>query len=148
MHRLAAAVCLAFPLIDEGATAQATSAAESAQQNEHGKRIFYGLDAVSATVQQNGTTLPTNASKCINCHSAQTPPGAWTGSSQYLSATTMTRMVSRRGGPASVYDQDKFCNAVRNGVDPAGVVLESKMPRYEMSDTQCADMWLFISGIR
>lgn len=118
------------------------------QAAERGKRIFHGLDTVPATVQQHGTTLPAHASKCINCHSADTPAGEWTGNPQYLSATTLSLKFARRGGPAYRYDRPTFCNTIRTGVDPAAIVLESKMPRYRMSETQCADLWLYLTGVR
>lgn len=141
------AACLAL-LLGHQVFAVAASPAPPPPAPERGKRIFHGLDVLQATVQKNGTALPAHASKCINCHSAQTPGGAWPGTSQYLSATTMSRRISRRGGPAYAYDRPTFCHTVRTGVDPAGIVLESKMPRYEMSDAQCADLWFFLSSIR
>lgn len=147
MNRIAVAVCLALLLVHQ-AGAAAASGAGPARDPERGKRIFHGLDAVQGAVQQQGTALPVHASKCINCHSAHTPTGAWAGNSQYLSATTLSLKVSRRGGPAYVYDQPAFCRTVRSGVDPAGIVLEAKMPRYQLSDAQCADLWFFLASIR
>ena len=138
--------CLALLLI--GHAGAAADRAGPARDAERGKRIFHGHDAVQGTVQQNGTALPALASKCINCHSVHVPSGAWAGTPQYLTASTMSRKVSRRGGPAYFYDQPTFCHTVRTGVDPAGIVLESKMPRYKISDTQCADLWIFLSSIR
>jgi hypothetical protein len=148
MKHIATSVGLAWLLLGNVAPATANVDARPAQQSERGKRIFHGFDAVPGTIQRNGTVLPAHASKCINCHSALPPPAASTGTSQYLSAATMSRTISRRGGPASLYDLSTFCNAVRSGIDPAGVVLESKMPRYAMSDAQCADLWMFLSNIK
>lgn len=142
MKPLAMAACAALLVAGHALAATAAPAPE------RGKRIFHGLDTVRATVQQHGTALPAHASRCINCHSADTPSGAWPDNAQYLSANTLSRKVSRRGGPAYGYDQPTFCNTIRSGVDPTGIVLESKMPRYRMSDTQCADLWSYLSGIR
>jgi hypothetical protein len=147
VSHIAVAACLAL-LVAANNSAAAADRSGPARGPERGKRIFHGLDAVQGKVQDNGTALPAQASKCINCHSAQAPGGALAGSAQYLSATTLSRKMSRRGGPAYFYDQPNFCNTVRTGVDPAGIVLEAKMPRYQISDTQCADLWLFLSRIR
>ena len=144
---VAVAACVAMLLAGQALAAPAASAA-SVPAPERGKRIFHGLDAVPATVQQHGTLLPAHVSRCINCHSAYTPSGAWPGNAQYLSATTLSSKISRRGGPAYRYDQPTFCATIRTGVDPAAIMLEAKMPRYRMSDAQCADLWFYLSGIR
>jgi hypothetical protein len=52
--------------------------------------------------------------------------------------------MARRGGPASRYDALSFCKVIREGLDPANVVINSAMPRYQVSDAQCTSLWSYV----
>ena len=52
----------------------------------------------------------------------------------------------RRGGPASAYARESFCQSLQTGIDPAGVMFASSMPRYELTAGQCAALWDFVSS--
>lgn len=63
-----------------------------------------------------------------------------------LSAATLLTPLARRGGPASSYDRDRFCRAVREGVDSAYVTLPQAMPRFALDDAQCDALWRFVTA--
>ncbi|WP_250468060.1 MULTISPECIES: hypothetical protein [unclassified Caballeronia] len=44
----------------------------------------------------------------------------------------------------SHYDPIAFCRAIKDGVDPADIVLRRAMPRYKIADAQCAALWQFV----
>jgi hypothetical protein len=57
----------------------------------------------------------------------------------------LTRLLARRGGPPSRFDAAAFCRLLRTGEDPAGVLLPKAMPRYELDDAQCGQLWRFLA---
>ena len=87
--------------------------------------------------------LPQAATRCVNCHTA----GAAAGQSltaafgPALDSATLARAISRRGGPPSRYDAASLCRLLREGIDPAWVMVDASMPRYEVSDAQCDALW-------
>jgi hypothetical protein len=88
--------------------------------------------------------LPPEATRCVNCHatgaSAARPAAVSFGPS--LDATLLVRALPRRGGPPSRYDADSLCRLLREGIDPAWVVVDASMPRYDISDAQCEALWM------
>ncbi len=58
-----------------------------------------------------------------------------------LDRERLTASISRRGGPPSRFDRATFCRMLRTGEDPASVLLPKVMPRYELTDEQCAALW-------
>lgn len=87
--------------------------------------------------------LPAAATRCVNCHAT----GATAGQSltaafgPSLDSDTLSRAISRRGGPPSRYDAVSLCRLLREGIDPAWVMVDASMPRYEVSDAQCQALW-------
>ena len=51
---------------------------------------------------------------------------------------------SRRGGPPSAYDAASLCELLREGIDPAWVMVRQEMPRYAATDAQCIALWAFL----
>jgi hypothetical protein len=120
---------------------------------EHGRRLYWGELPLNGRVAGHSAVLPTQASRCANCHARGTEPGpparAGLAGSQpiggSLSAQHLTQPVKRRGGPASVFDAQSLCRLVRTGVDPAHIVVASEMPRYDLSDADCQALWSYLS---
>lgn len=132
--------------------ARANGAAQ--QSMMAGERMYKGEEPLQAHISGYSQALSSEASRCSNCHSnsdsssmseAQTPQLA-TAVAPALTAESLTREAARRGGPASRFDEDSFCRLLRSGVDPAYVVVPRTMPRYDMSEAQCRDLWRYITG--
>ncbi|HXI60327.1 MAG TPA: hypothetical protein VNO55_29885 [Polyangia bacterium] len=105
-----------------------------------GQALFTGARPLAAHVAGQDFALPQDAVACTNCHQGQ-PPNVF---GPPLTRATLTRARARRGGPASVYDDARFCRALRDGIDPALVVIPQTMPRYAFSDPQCRALWAFL----
>lgn len=87
---------------------------------------------------------PVDASytRCANCHGADFRGGR-EGSSVAppINRRALLSTLPRRGGPPSAYTEESFCNAVRTGVDPAGVVFSNLMPRFDLDPAACSALW-------
>jgi hypothetical protein len=136
---------------------------------QQGRALFTGAEALTArSGGPHGTDLPPAASRCINCHSAPglRPPSVAAGPSPRpspasaagapqpaavafgpaLSAAALLQPQTRRGGPPSRYDAQALCRLLREGQDPAGVLLSAAMPRYTLSDAQCRALWTLLTS--
>jgi hypothetical protein len=127
------------------------SAADEAPSAARGRQLFLGEAPLAARILGQDFALPAQASRCINCHR---PGGAAIGASAAasapsaapaLSAATLTQALRRRGGPPSRYDAAALCTLLRSGVDPAYVMIQRTMPRYEISDADCRSLWLHLT---
>jgi hypothetical protein len=87
--------------------------------------------------------LPAWTTRCINCHTRTESAAAFAPS---LTPGNLLNAKSRRGGPPSRYDLATFCRAVKDGIDPASVVLRKSMPHYQISDVECAALWRFVTS--
>ncbi len=113
---------------------------------ERGRRLFSGELPLAGRVAGHGTSLPPQAAQCINCHAAhRATEGRAQTFGPALSKETLTVTRSRRGGPASRFDENSLCRLLRTGVDPASIVIAGSMPRYELSDTDCRALWVYLS---
>lgn len=68
-----------------------------------------------------------------------------TNSSLTLNPSLLLDDYPRRGGPASHYDESKFCTLLRTGQDSTLQALPGAMPLYQISDTECQALWLFLT---
>ena len=112
------------------------------QQRARGEALFVGSAALPGRLAGHATALPTQATRCINCHSSDataTPAAPTLGPP--LTGQRLASMQSRRGGPATRFDAASLCRALRSGVDPAQILLPTSMPRYDATEAQCADLW-------
>jgi hypothetical protein len=121
-----------------------------------GRALFFGARPLTAHVAGQDWELPQEAVVCSNCHqrgassapggigrgapAAETPPSF----GPPLTRATLTRTLGRRGGPPSAYDGGKLCRAVREGIDPALVIIPQAMPRYAFTDEECGALWAFL----
>lgn len=120
-----------------------------------GERIFKGDAPVVAHVSGYGKPLTTEASRCANCHEIGDEGGRRRAESSAtepigpaLSVEALTREAARRGGPPSSFDEASFCRLLTTGVDPAHIVVPRAMPRYDISESQCRDLWQYLTAER
>lgn len=124
----------------------ACSATAALPPVEQGRRLFAGEPPMVARLAGHTELLPVESSRCTNCHlagaaSAAAPPDKF---GPTLNARFLRSPAARRGGPASYYDEASFCRLLREGIDPASVMLLPAMPRYELSDAQCSALWAYL----
>lgn len=100
--------------------------------------------------------LPQQAVRCVNCHRPESGPTGSVAATDSAALATdkfapalgprlLTQSVARRGGPPSTYDRNSFCKLLREGVDPAHVMIPQAMPRYTLTDEECEALWLFLT---
>lgn len=125
------------------AAARSAGAAQPCEPADLGCSIFSGQHAVPAHLRDDDRPLPAWTTRCINCHTQTEPAAAF---APPLTADYLLAATRRRGGPPSQYDLATFCHALKDGVDPAGVVLRKTMPHYQISDSECAALWRFVTN--
>lgn len=115
-----------------------------------GADLFGGAAPLRGTIDGHSNPLPPHAARCINCHAVGSagPSGSASASSfgPLLSPQRLTGLIARRGGPPSRYDGSSFCRLLRQGVDPAWVMVPRSMPRYELTDADCRALWLHLTS--
>lgn len=126
--------------------------ADDAPSTARGRQVFEGDAAVSARIAGQDFALPTEASRCVNCHGAARVGAASSPADAQrigpaLTAATLGKPTHRRGGPPSRYDAASLCRLLRTGVDPAHVMILRTMPRYEISDNDCQSLWLRLTAL-
>ena len=124
----------------------ACSAAAAPPPVEQGRRLFAGEPPMVARLAGHTELLPVESSRCTNCHlaGASTVAAVPDKFGPTLNARFLRSPAARRGGPASSYDGASFCRLLREGIDPASVMLLPAMPRYELSDAQCSALWAYL----
>ena len=139
-----------------------------------GRALFEGQTDLGGRLAGHELPLPATATRCANCHdtsltaarvlpsglaalatpTAAAPPaaprGSWTSALAQappaLTAQDLGVQRSRRGGPPSAYDATRLCLLLRSGRDAADVLVSTTMPRYDVTDAQCADLWAFLGS--
>ncbi|TDM09719.1 MAG: hypothetical protein C4K60_10980 [Ideonella sp. MAG2] len=134
--------------------------AQQAQQDrqasvQRGMALFHGARPLQGRVVGHQVDLPAAAVACINCHgdaASERPRAAAADAAASglaprfappLTAQHLAQALKRRGGPASRYDATSLCLLLREGLDPATVMIPQTMPRYQVSEAQCADLWQY-----
>ena len=114
---------------------------------EQGQRLFDGRRALSGRMVGHEQVLPVEAVRCSNCHDREGAQASPDGQSfgTVLGPGSLTRAVARRGGPPSRYTQRSFCRVLRDGIDPAQVMIPQTMPRYALTAGECAALWRFLA---
>jgi hypothetical protein len=129
---------------------------EERQARERGGQLFAGERPLTATMAGHTAPLPQDAVRCTNCHRREADAVVRSAADAALDVTqdfgpglgasALTRAVARRGGPPSVYDGAAFCRVLREGIDPAHVVIAQTMPRYTMTPAECESLWIFLTA--
>jgi hypothetical protein len=130
-----------------------------------GASLFAGERPLSARIVGHEIDLPQVAVRCTNCHRREAGAGAGAGVAGQTRAVGQTsdgiassrdfapalgperlmRAMPRRGGPPSGYDRSKLCRLLRDGIDPAFVMIPQTMPRYVFTDQECEALWEFLT---
>ncbi len=113
-----------------------------------GARLFDGREALPAQLVGRDVALPATASRCSNCHGREGDrrAGSATRIGPVLGPAALRERRARRGGPPSAYELASFCRVLRTGIDPAQVIIDTRMPRYAASDAQCSALWLHLAA--
>ena len=129
---------------------QASLERESALQAQ-GRQLFEGeaspLGTLPGRLAGHSDDLPAAATRCINCHTSGARTDAPSKTPEFaprLNRQSLTQPTSRRGGPPSAYDVASLCKVLREGVDPAWVMVRQEMPHYAATDAQCVALWSFL----
>jgi len=111
-----------------------------------------------ATVQK-GVPLNGAAAACVNCHRRSGLGGSEGQSNirpiagRLLFSSPQSAFARRWGVPAGsgavrpAYNFTSLARALREGVDPAGRVLDPLMPRYTLSDDEVAGLHAYLEGL-
>lgn len=129
-----------------------------------GAQIYQGQVVLSGQLRGHDQALPADALRCTNCHEASRQPArddssgapavaangnrSGSASSSFaprLDQASLAWPQARRGGPPTRYDQAAFCRVLRTSIDPGDVLLNKPMPRYTLSNDDCAALWQFLS---
>jgi hypothetical protein len=123
-----------------GLLAGATAAVEVWQRRADGAALYEGRQPLVARVSGHEQPLPALAARCANCHEgAQAVAPA-------LNERVLTQALPRRGGPPSRYDARALCRLLREGLDPALVLVPRAMPRYDIDERACAALWAHLQS--
>jgi cytochrome c553 len=137
-------------------------AAEPAD-NRVGRSLYLdGLKAsgepLHATVQR-GVALSGAAAACVNCHrrsglggsegqkSIRPIAGRLLFSPPQAGGTERRRALPASANARPVYTQESLARALREGLDPAGRVLDALMPRYALGDDEIAQLYAYLEGL-
>jgi len=123
---------------------------------ERGAQLFLGELTLTARMVAHTDALPQQAARCANCHRPESTPTDSVSATDSAALATdklgpalgpraLAQLVARRGGPPSSYDRRSFCRLLREGVDPAHVMIPQTMPRYTLTDEECEALWLFLT---
>ena len=109
-----------------------------------GAAIYH--EALGVVPRVNGEIVTATAARCANCH-GDSGEGRREGAivAAPLRGASLTALQPRRGGPPSRYTRDSFCQSLGTGIDPAGVMLDSAMPRYAASPASCTALWEYLT---
>lgn len=117
----------------------------ASREAARGERIFNGREALPARLDGHDTPLPSQLGKCVACHGGGRQTRLEAGLAPPLTANVLTRAIARRGGKPYAYDRESFCTTLRTGIDPQYVMMLRTMPRFEVSNEQCAALWSYLT---
>jgi len=135
------------------AAAWGAMACSESRSQAMGRKLFEGQLPLVARLAGDDMLLPPEASRCANCHllAAAGGPADASGTATFgppLTAVGLAQPQRRRGGPRSRYSVETFCTVLRSGVDPAHILVERAMPRYQIDNEGCQALWRHLTGLR
>ena len=119
-------------------------AGNNADSASSGRRMFFGEIPLHATILGHSSPLPPEMARCVNCHPAVSRPPSVGSFAPPLDRSALIEPRRRRGGPPSQFSPATFCRLLRTGVDPAYILVSRQMPRYQLDDDQCLDLWRYL----
>lgn len=111
-----------------------------------GEALFSGKMDLRGRIYTHVADMPPAVVRCANCHALADGPSVPRSLAPRLTQDLLLQPRPRRGGPASVYDLGKFCVLLRQGIDPAFVLISVEMPRYTIDDGECRALWRFLGA--
>jgi hypothetical protein len=135
-------VCIGFVVLAVAARADSPAHEEYLT----GRALFSGGLDLPGRLYTHRVELPPAVVRCANCHAVAGGPAVPRSLAPRLTRELLLRPQPRRGGPASVYDNDRLCTLLRKGVDPAFVLISVEMPRYAIDDAGCRALWRYLTG--
>lgn len=146
---VATALAVAAGVALLAATAWGVGAWQAHEQRQRGAALYAGEAPLAGRLFGHDGALPSTATRCRNCHEPGAAPTGPAGPGPYaaaLNAASLQTARPRRGGPPSAFDAARLCALLRNGVDPAHVMIATTMPRYDITDAQCEDLWAYLAS--
>ncbi len=121
--------------------------ARADDQASSGEKLYRGALPLKGTIFGHDMALPTAVVACTNCHTGE----AQNATADALGAPNLrggwlAEYRSRRNGPLGHYEETSFCQALRTGIDPVYVTLPIQMPRFTISDQDCAALWAYLDA--
>jgi hypothetical protein len=113
---------------------------------DDGRALFTGTSPLVGRIATHRSHLPSEVLRCANCHEWEASPPVPLTVAPSFSRSWLLGVKERRGGPASSYDLTAFCTLLRTGEDPAHLIVNVQMPRYELSARDCENLWHFLLG--
>jgi hypothetical protein len=114
--------------------------AMNAQDAVYGHALYVGEHELNGQLPDEAAPLPRDVARCINCHEGADDVAP------ALNARHLLQPQARRGGPPTRFDETRFCQLLREGVDPAGRELARDMPRYALAPGDCRALWTYLTG--
>ena len=125
-----------------------TEAASGTDEQERGRRLFHGMEALQSRIVGHSSYLPATFTVCATCHAKRESPQSGkpleARAAPLVERGMLAKIKSRRGGPPVAYTRDSFCRTLRTGIDPQYVVLTRTMPRFEVDEAQCDALWIYL----
>lgn len=109
-----------------------------------GYALYHGYLTLPARIAGQDFDLPGRASQCVNCHDAERVARDPTLRLVPLNRDALSEPGARRGGPQSVYTEASFCSLMRDGIDPASVLINRTMPQFTLTDQNCNALWTYL----
>jgi hypothetical protein len=111
-----------------------------------GRNLFFGAAALRGRIATHPNMLPGTVLRCANCHAQGRGPDVARSVAPRLDRAWLVEPQARRGGPPTRYDGAAFCTLLRLGQDPAHVLINVQMPRYEIGERECDALWRFLTA--
>jgi hypothetical protein len=117
---------------------------------QRGAALFEGKSKLRARILGSEELLPDDTVTCSNCHPIEpvlgtSRDGVSPDFAPRLGPSSLKQERRRRGGPPTRYDQAALCRVLRDGVDPAHIVIPDSMPRYDINQADCEALWTYLT---
>ncbi len=122
------------------------ASAPAAAADAKGSELFSGAAPLQGRLYTQSEDMPTAVTRCANCHAHADSASVPYSNAPRLTQQWLEQDRKRRGGPRSHYDVASFCTLLRTGVGPDRILINVEMPRYSISDADCAALWSYLTG--